>query len=438
MNRTQVISSLPLPSGRFVEVEKNQTVPDIISLMVFAHEKNEGYYDQISAQFWKGSVDATCENLWNFCKTNIPYKEQSDDLQTIKTPQRILRDSGDCKHYASFIGGVLDSLKRHGKQINWSYRFASYQIFGGTPGHVFVVVKVSGREIWIDPVLNNYNEKKQPTSYTDKKIYNTLGAIGGCGCEPAAIGDAKTVQTINTTGAVIDVAAGVVMAIAPVVAAVVPVGTIVAAVLVAVVGVTELLAKMFQGKYSYSTQVRWLIQNYQFRVLGQCGVTSDNKVNESYANAAWLWFSVCLGIPIWDNLRIHALRGTDPNTDKTLNQTRAQKIAAYYSFGSLEKQSSTVAVGNAVDIATTFDDYDTCGGWKNFYPANIVLTNGLSTDEASAQAAPLLAGTTEADIQGGTTPPVSLLNPLSNIFGSIPTPVLLIAAGFGLYLLTDN
>lgn len=435
MNSLQVISALPLPSGRFIEIEKNQTVPDIISLMVFAHEKNEGYYDEISAQFWKGSIDATCENLWNFCKKNIPYQEQSDDLQTIKTPQRILRDPGDCKHYASFIGGVLDSLKRHGKNINWVYRFASYKIFGGIPGHVFVVVKYSGSEIWIDPVLDYYNEKKEPTSYTDKKIYNTLGAIGGCGCEPAAIGaDNKTAVSIQVIG-------GTVCAVAGAVAFVIPVGTVVAAVIIVAGVAVQLIADLFKNKYSYSTQVRWLIQNYQFRVLGQCGVTSDNKVNESYANEAWLWFSVCLGVPIWDNLRIHALRGTDPHTDKTLNQTRSQKIQAYYNFGSIEKAAPQDAVGNAVDIATTFDDYDTCGGWKNFYPANIVLTNGLTMDQAAAAAAPLLAGSTQGQIEAATgqpAPAVSYLNPLSNIFGSLPTPVLLIAAGFGLYLLTDN
>jgi hypothetical protein len=76
----------------------------------------------------------------------------------------------DCKHYASFINGIMDSLKRKGYPVDWKYRFANYRYGNYAPGHVFSVVNDNGNEIWIDPVLSYFDEKKAYVSKIDKKI----------------------------------------------------------------------------------------------------------------------------------------------------------------------------------------------------------------------------------------------------------------------------
>ena len=141
----------------------DQGTGDIIKAMLTAHKIYALDYDKISANFWKGSVYKTAAYLWKFCKDNLKYSIESDRNQRIMSPAAILSlAKNDCKNYALFICGVLDSLKRAGKFKNKIlYRFASYRILDETPHHVFsVIVDDNGNEIFIDPVLNSFNEKK--------------------------------------------------------------------------------------------------------------------------------------------------------------------------------------------------------------------------------------------------------------------------------------
>jgi hypothetical protein len=85
----------------------------------------------------------------------------------------------DCKHYSLFQAGILDSLKRKGKNIDWCYRFANYKLFSTTPHHVFVVVKINGKDYWCDPVLNYWDQKKPYINKIDKKM--SLYSISGIG-----------------------------------------------------------------------------------------------------------------------------------------------------------------------------------------------------------------------------------------------------------------
>ena len=75
----------------------------------------------------------------------------------------------------------MDAIKRNTTEnFDVYYRFASYDLFDKSYQHVFSVIKVDDKEIWIDPVLNNYNEKKYPFYFMDRKIKNsvTLGKVG--------------------------------------------------------------------------------------------------------------------------------------------------------------------------------------------------------------------------------------------------------------------
>lgn len=180
MNAGLLLDKLPPYSNREQIITGNQGVVDIIKEVLNAHEVFLGDYDAIAVDFRRSSVEKTCKALFDFCKRNIVYEIETYEDQTTRSPAAIIEiGCGDCKHYAGFIAGVLDALKRNGEKIEWNYRFASYDLFNKTPGHVFVVVKDKGREIWVDPVLEQFNERLEPAYITDKRVSGMLTRISG-------------------------------------------------------------------------------------------------------------------------------------------------------------------------------------------------------------------------------------------------------------------
>jgi hypothetical protein len=162
---------LPAYMGTVKLVNPDQTTSEIVTEILKAHKDCAVDYEQIAPFFWTNNVYTTCGLLFDFCKKNLKYKAEPDSRQTVKTPAAILAENTvDCKHYASFIGGVLSAINRiYGADIEWWYRFASYTN-SKTPGHVFVVVDYMGYELWVDPVLDYMDQRKNPNYYTDKKI----------------------------------------------------------------------------------------------------------------------------------------------------------------------------------------------------------------------------------------------------------------------------
>lgn len=158
----------------------DQTVGDIISGILSTHEKYKSEYDKISDQFIGESELETARNIWNFLHSNVPYYVESTDSQTLRSPSAIVAMPGDCKSYALFANGIFDSLNRKGIfHTPIAYRFADYRNIGEFQ-HVFSVLNPgTDHEIWIDPVLPRFNQKKQPTSYKDKKIKMALIAMSG-------------------------------------------------------------------------------------------------------------------------------------------------------------------------------------------------------------------------------------------------------------------
>ena len=121
--------------------------------IVNAHRLFRPYYDKISANFIMDNVGDLADYLDEFCRRNIRYKEETSNWQSTALPTGILtRGYGDCKHYASFIGGVLDSLNRkYGAGIDWYYYFSAYRKKAKEPYHVFIGLNDGRGDIWIDP-----------------------------------------------------------------------------------------------------------------------------------------------------------------------------------------------------------------------------------------------------------------------------------------------
>jgi hypothetical protein len=351
LSRYTLIGLLPAAGAQPIVIEKDQDVNDIMDLISFAHKRNAAAYDKIAGEFWAGNIYDTCEKLWNFCKDKIFYDVEGEDIQSICSPRRILQKGrGDCKHFATFINGILSSLNRQGyAKINNVYRFASYRILNSIPTHVFAVVKTSEGEIWIDPVMDYFNQHHPYTYAVDRKIKDQpaatmsgveldYGEIGCCGDTGRSLG------------------------IAPVV-------------IYAAVELVGLAIKAFGNNYSVQSSVRWLIQLYQQYVLGQTGITATNA-NQQLANTSIQWFSNQLGVPVLDRTMFDLLKGyADPADQGLHRQTYEQRAANYKQHTSTENVTTEQAI-NAAKLADQYLYAMPPGSWRNIPTAAAIDAAG--------------------------------------------------------------
>jgi len=169
----RIKSKLKYNNRSVLEVDEHDTT-DIIDCMKKYHPRHTKEYDNISDRFWLGSVDKTAKGLFDFLKDNVDYRIEKEDFQTVKSPGSIINQGhGDCKHYASFITGICDSLQRKGYPIRSKYRFVADEP-GKEVHHVFAVVSGQGKNIWVDPVLTGYDMR--PHFYNTKDA--NMGSIG--------------------------------------------------------------------------------------------------------------------------------------------------------------------------------------------------------------------------------------------------------------------
>jgi len=184
MQKNLLLGRLKQFGGNSKMLVRDQQVPDIISAMISAHKMYASEYDKISQDFYSGDGVQTAKKLFQFLKKNVQYKIESDKSQRIMSPSAILSlGKNDCKNYALFIMGVLDSLKRKGIINNKIYyRFASYRLLDEIPHHVFAVIQDdNGNEYFIDPVLSIFNERKTYYHKIDKQPSMPLYSVSGIG-----------------------------------------------------------------------------------------------------------------------------------------------------------------------------------------------------------------------------------------------------------------
>lgn len=158
--------------------------------------------------------------------------------------------------------------------------------------------------------------------------------------------------------------------------------------------------KLFGSNYNTSTNVRWLTQNYENYVLGQ-NQRSDNTVNEADVPNAQKWFSYVLGVPIFDRLDWYAIKGWSPSSETNLNNTDAQRVAAYKT----SPRASGVpdaSIMQAVQIAKTLNFTDAHGSWANrtAAPTLVNATTALNSTGPATAATPV-PGPVEAGAGSG-------------------------------------
>ena len=214
VSKNTLIGKLDPFLGKKDVIVYNQDTTDIIDGILNNHQKYESEYNKIYRYFVEDdNTDQTAYNVWCFLKDDLNYVIEPEKMQILRSPAAILSDKNgiDCKGFATFAAGVMSAWKRNAnKKYDVYYRFASYDAFDKTPQHVFVVIKEGKNEYWIDPVLDEYDQKKQPYFFKDKKI-NDMALIALSGVEMGkykkTIGDLTMDANGNyydTSGMVVD------------------------------------------------------------------------------------------------------------------------------------------------------------------------------------------------------------------------------------------
>lgn len=149
-------------------------------------------------------------------------------------------------------------------------------------------------------------------------------------------------------------------------------GVVIGVIMAVVGGLIVLAGKLFGNKWHLSSKVRWLVQLYQFYVMGDPSATSARSVDERNIQECYNWFTGVLGVPIYDNLRVHALKGTDSNTGKPIEprqsyHTRAINYLSYW-------EAVDVSYNNAYAAAQISDELEfnkIAGSWAKIPFAKI-------------------------------------------------------------------
>ena len=177
---------------------QDQNTGDIIDAICSAHKRHAQEYSRISSFFNAGTHREVGRKIFNFLKNNVRYVIEPGSKQTVKSPAAILATGyGDCKHYSLFAGGVLQSLG-----IPFAYRFASYRDYDKQPQHVFVVINPGKNEIWLDPVVGQYDYKKPYKYATDRKMaLYSISGMGATAQQKAALKAAKAAKKAAPTKA---------------------------------------------------------------------------------------------------------------------------------------------------------------------------------------------------------------------------------------------
>jgi len=169
---------------------EDQNTGDIIQGILDNHNNYESQYDKISEMFIDDNEVETAKNVFEFLKDNVPYYVEPIEKQTLRSPSAIIsiKEGADCKSYASFINGIMSSLNRKGIfKVPLAYRFASYRYDTREPQHVFAVLYPGTKnEVWVDPVLNKFDQRKEPVFIKDKKIKMALIAMSGTSSQGSA------------------------------------------------------------------------------------------------------------------------------------------------------------------------------------------------------------------------------------------------------------
>ena len=201
---SEVRSKLPNFSNIETKLVDRQDIDDLINGIITKFYKHQSDYDKICDLFVRKSAYATGNCIWRFLKYNYTYEGEPRSSQTVRSPSQIVSGNFpiDCKHYSLFAGGLLDAIQRnYAVNWDWEFRFAGYDD-DTVVRHVFVVItKVKDSkdgELWLDPVLNSFDNRYQYSIFKNIKpmaLYE-LNGIADTSTNPLTI-DVDMFQSYN-------------------------------------------------------------------------------------------------------------------------------------------------------------------------------------------------------------------------------------------------
>lgn len=198
-----IINQLRPYTATYKSIRKRQSIDDLIEDILYKHRQEEREADKVAKSFWMGNARATAQYLFDFCKQHLIYKEEGTENQSVKSLGAILIEKKvDCKNYALFIVSIVCALRRMGYPIAAKYRFAVYtdkpNAKGVKSGHVFAVVMDNGREIWCDPVVDNFDQRTPMyIKHTDK-----IPPMSGMSSTMGQVWDVTGIRNDTTLGGV--------------------------------------------------------------------------------------------------------------------------------------------------------------------------------------------------------------------------------------------
>lgn len=180
-----IIGILPEFKNNQQLIASRQLTGDIIREIDKMHHNEKKNYSKIAEQFWTGDVLSTCQNLYNYLRKNITYREEPGAKQTVKTASAFLNQGyGDCKHYSSFVAGVIDALSDMGYPVSVKLAYVNSVDNSENYHHVFPVVTdtETGREIFVDAIdgkhFDDRRTKYKRVKYSDMALYRISGEVG--------------------------------------------------------------------------------------------------------------------------------------------------------------------------------------------------------------------------------------------------------------------
>jgi hypothetical protein len=138
-------------------IKGRQTAKNIALQIQRAIKESKASANHISGKFRGRTAFLTCFNVYNYCRKNLTYKKEGENLQTARTLPRILADgNGDCKHYTTLCCSVLNSLG-----IKTKMRLISQNFYNPEPTHIYCVAYINNEEVIVDPCMRNFNNEAQ-------------------------------------------------------------------------------------------------------------------------------------------------------------------------------------------------------------------------------------------------------------------------------------
>lgn len=137
----------------------NATNGDIITTILDAYPLAVMDCQKHAKILKSGDFEKDCATIWNVLKTELTYKRDLDELQTIALPRMAFsRVKNDCKSFSLCAAGLVGAMGYIAV-----IRFAGYKKNNPYPSHVYAVAvdPVSKRKIIIDGCAPYFNWEKQ-------------------------------------------------------------------------------------------------------------------------------------------------------------------------------------------------------------------------------------------------------------------------------------